>query len=210
MTPKNIRPLTVGLITGLSILSTSISTPTATASWMVNGTLLTGTEAVATASVDEVPKLTAAGVTISCTSSVVGATGAVITAPDKGSAASAEFFECSANQLCSITKTIGTVPVIVTSTLAGSKAVSESITPKTKTVFATIKFEGAECALLGVQPVTGKVKAEAPTGQTESAHQLFNLNVSEATGELKVGSSAAEMKAASLFSLASGESWSFL
>ncbi len=184
----------------------------ATAGWMVGGTNLATTAALAnTAKVDKVGTLTAAGITITCEGEELKGLNPVISAPNMGLASSLEFTECkvtTGSATCSTdNKVIKSVPLLAEVTLDGTGA-KATFLPETKSTFATIQFLGASCALLGVQPVTGKAVVKAPTGQTESASQLIELSTSESS--LKVGSSAATLEGSALLKLASGENWSFL
>jgi hypothetical protein len=207
MSKKLITTVCVGVL-ALSALTLASS---ASAQWMVAGTTLVGNEALAnTAQVHELGKLKAAGVTINCAGKNLTGVSPQIEAGDAGSASSLVFSECTANANCTVTKTLGTLPLMAVAKLEGTLAVNVSFLPKTGTIFTTIKFEGAECALLGTQPVTGKANVLAPTGQDERLLQLIEAKVTEATGELKVGSSAAELKGSALLRLVSDKTWSFL
>lgn len=79
----------------------------------------------------------------------------------------------------------------------------ESITsPETGTTLGVISFVGETCALAGKQPVTGKVKEVAPTGQEENAEQTIAVKGSE--GEVHVGSTTAQLTVEVKIKLASG------
>lgn len=209
------KKLIVTMCVGVLSLSALALASSASAVWMVNGTNLSGTEKLATtAAVDENGLLKGAGVTITCTSKTLEGVSPEIegAAPgDKGKASSLVFKECAANANCTLaTKTIGTLPLTATATLGTSPAVNVLFKPTSGTIFTTIKFNGAECALLGTQPVTGQAKIAAPTGQTEKTIQEIAANVTEASGELKIGSSPAELKGAALLQLSTSKGWSFL
>jgi len=194
-------------------LSAVASASASAAGWMVNGAEITKAEALATtAKVTKNGELTASGVTIECNGSTLDGTTPQIEDTNKGSAGSLIFLGCkSITANCSISKTeIGTVPIIVEATLEGATGVSASFTPKTGTIFTTIKYEGAECALLGVKPVTGKAKVTDSKGKEESVTQEIVANVTEASKELKVGSSGASLKGAAQLKLANSEPWSLL
>jgi hypothetical protein len=191
----------------------SASSSAVTAGWMVNGTMLIGSKAVATtAAVDEFIKIKAAGVTIECKGSTINGVAPELKSPNRGGAASLEFTACkSITANCEISsEKISTRTILLEATLEGALAIKVSLVPETKNGFATIEYDGALCALQGVQPLSGKWTMLAPTGQDERTLQLLNLVTTEASGELKVGSSAAELKGSALWRLASGESWSFL
>jgi hypothetical protein len=98
----------------------------------------------------------------------------------------------------------------VEATLEGVLAVVVTLNPKTKSIMATFAFEGSKCASAGVNAVTGTAKLLLPTGQDERTLQLVNSIATKASGELKVASSAAQLKGSILVRLASGEPWSFL
>lgn len=209
------KKLIMTICVGILALSASALASSASAEWMLNGVNVTGTQKLATtAAVDENGLLKAAGVTIECTGKNLEGTNPQIEVPNKGSASALIFTECeSITPTCKLnTKTIGTVPLTATVALVAGSAKEDLATflPKTKTIFATIKYEGAECALLGTQPVSGKALVKGPTGQEEKTLQEIVANVSEETGELKVGSSPAELKGAALLKLASGNKWSYL
>jgi hypothetical protein len=186
------------------------SASAATAGWMLSGKLVSGSVALATtAKVDKKAKLVADGIEIECTSEVLNGVAPQITSPASGSATSLEFTGCvSRSGACTLGSTvIGTVPITAEATLDGALGVLATFSPKTKTTFTTIEYIGASCALVGVQPVTGKVVVLDPTGQDEAASQLIEVT---AASSLKVGSSAATFTGSALLKLASGEPWSFL
>jgi hypothetical protein len=201
---------------GMLTLASLVTTSPATAQWMVGGATLGGTETKAlakTAAVDENMTFKFAGVTLTCQGERVNAVTPQIEASgEMSSASSLEFTQCSASENCQIPTTIATIPVLVHAALdpGDTKAVLATILPKTKTTFTTIKFEGEKCALLGTQPVTGKAKVLIPAGQEELAKQLVEAKVTAGSSELKVGSSAAEIKGSALVRLVSGATWSFL
>lgn len=74
---------------------------------------------------------------------------------------------------------------------------------------ATIKFEGTECPLKGVQGVTGSITFLALTLQDSRTVQQINFT-NEEPGSLKLGSSAVEVNLTILERLASGLPFSFL
>jgi hypothetical protein len=205
---KPIITVCLSMLTLSALTSTAASA--ATAGWMVNGTLLTGSKALSTtAAVDEIWRLEAAGITITCSGTNINSTGPEILAPNKGAAKSVTFNGCSANANCSAPISISTLPILAEATLDGTLAVKEIIKPETGSTFTTIQFEGALCALEGVQPIKGKASVLA-SGHEEHTLQEFHSTVTKGSGELKIGSIAAELNGASLIRLASGESWSFL
>lgn len=201
-----------GVAVSIALLAYGLSMAgTASANWLVGGTELASTAALSTtAAVDEHVVLKAAGVTVKCEGATLNAVAPEIVAPTSMVASSISFSECTANESCTTTKTIGTVPLTGAAVAETAPQSSVTFSPKTKTTLATIKFEGASCALLGVQPLTGKAKLKMPTGQEERTAQLASAATTEASGELKLGSSAAELKAGALLKLASEKAWSFI
>lgn len=206
-----IGTLTVVLALGVAAISAT-SAVAATASWMVAGTNLTGSAPIATATkTDEnfVLKAGSTGIVITC--EVLEVESGKITAPNKDSASSLVFKKCKGSTVCPIAnETIRTKPILSEATLEGTLAANITFTPETGTVFTEVTFEGAECGLSGIQPITGKAKALSPTGQDERTLQLLTPTVTEASGELKVGSSAASLKGSALLELESHKTWSFL
>jgi hypothetical protein len=189
----------------------SASASAATAGWMVNGTLLSGSAALATsAPSDETAALNGGGLNIECKGPLDG-TKPEIKSSNTGSAQALTFTECTTgNENCSVPTSIGTVPVLAEATLEGALAVPVKFKPETGTIFATIKFSGEKCSVAGIKPVTGKVTASGPTGQDERTTQELAVNVTVASAELFIASSAASLKGAALLKLQSGQGWSFL
>jgi hypothetical protein len=204
-------------ITAILALSALTSTPAfaTTPGWMVNGTLLTGTKALAgTAQVDEtaILKSSEANVDIECRSGIVGEASGEVKAPNTGAANSIEFTECKTlTPNCTLaSSTISSVPVTLEATLEGTLAVVGTFKPKTKATFATFELTGTNCASQGLDGVTGTARVLAPTGQDERTVQLNSSIATEASDELKVASSPASLTGSVLIQAATGEPWSFL
>lgn len=173
--------------------------------WLVGGSELTSTAALATtAAVDQAFKLKGSGVTIECTGHSLNAASPEITSTDGLNTTKLTFNECSsASPSCTVSKTIQTVPLeteFIEGTLQEDNAFLAS---KTKTTLATIKYEGAECALSGTQALTGKISANFPTGQEEKTLQTVKVNTTEASEYLKLDGAAAELTGSALIKLAS-------
>jgi hypothetical protein len=183
-----------------------------TAGWMVNGTMLTGSAALATtAAVDQEGVLEGGGVKITCIGKTLNGIAPEIKASNKGAAGNLEFTECSAAEPCKIaTKTIKTLPILVEATLEGVLAVVATFKPEVGTIFTTLKFEGTECSLSGTTPIKGSAQVLAPTGQDERTLQLINAITTAASNTLLLGSSPASLSGSALLQLAHGELWSFL
>jgi hypothetical protein len=203
--------VTLSVVAALFALSAIASASASAAAWKVGGAELKGSAALATtAKTDKAAKLKAAGVTIECIGSALKGVNPVITQTNTGSATSLEFTECSSlNENCTVPTTIGTVALTATASVGTAPDVKAVFAPKTKNTFATIKYEGEKCALLGTQPVTGKATVDDPTGQNEAELQIINAVTTEASGELKVGSSPAELLGSALLKLASSSKWAF-
>jgi hypothetical protein len=198
-------------VLALSALA-SATASAVTAGWMVNGTLLTGSAALATtAAVDENGVLEGGGVKITCKGKTLNGAAPKIEAPSMGAASDLEFTECKAEEPCKITtSTIKTLPLLVEATLEGVLAVVATFKPQTGTIFTTLKFEGESCGLSGTTPIKGTAQVLAPTGQDERTLQLINATTSAASNTLFLGSSPASLAGSALLQLASGQSWSFL
>jgi hypothetical protein len=126
-----------------------------------------------------------------------------------------EFTECVGNAVCPLAASmegiVGTLPILVDLTLDepnkdAAKGVFLTIDVASK-LFATVKFEGAECALKGLQPIKGSQPFLAPTGRLERTFQAI-VPLNEKT--LFVGSSEAKLKGNILIGLNSGEPFSWL
>jgi hypothetical protein len=209
---KTIVTTSIAMLALAALLSASASATTP--GWMVNGTLLSGTKALAgTAKVDEkaILKSSAANIEIECTGGTV-AEGAEVKAPSTGTADSIELTGCVALAAnCTLgSSTISSVPVTLEATLEGTLAVVGTFKPKTKSILATFEFEGEKCANVGLDAATGTVKMLAPTGQDERTVQLNRAITTEASGELSVGSGAASLTGSMLIQATTGEPWSFL
>jgi hypothetical protein len=194
----------------LGAFATSVAS--ATAGWMVNGTLLSGSKALATtAKTDENAKLSGAGLVITCSGATLNSTSPQITSPNKGSASKLEFTSCVAAAPCALAKsTITTLPVSSETTGESASATTTIFKPTTGTTFSTIAVEGETCAAAGNVVINGQEKVLSPEGQVENTLQLIKSITAEASKELFIGKTAASLSGSSLLKLASGERWSFL
>jgi hypothetical protein len=206
------KVIIAALITTLavSVVGSSVASA-ATAGWMVGGTNLTGTAALATtAAVDQSAVLKFKEITVTCKGKTLNGLAPIIESSNKGSASSLEFTECAAAGKCELVGTkINTAPISVEATLDGVLAVTATFKPKTTNVFTTLLFTGTLCGIGGeVQGVTGHVAVLAPTGQDERTVQ--QINVDAAGTALEVGEAPATLTGSALLKLASGKTWSFL
>jgi hypothetical protein len=184
----------------------------ATAGWMVNGTQLSGSAAVATtAKVTEPYKVSGGGLNIECKSAVAEAVKPEIKAPNKVSVTAGINSGCTTtNANCTVPASIASVPSIAEITLDGALATVGVVKPQTGTIFSTIKFSGENCAVAGIKTLSGSFQVVTPTGQDERPIQLSESKVTEAEKTLFIASSAVSASAAGLGTLASGLWWNFL
>lgn len=193
-----------------TVLLSCTGSAIAATGWVVNGTLLSGSAALATTSeVTENPKLTASGITIECAGKNLNWVSPQIESPSKNSADSLDFTACEVvgeeAGICTIGSTeIKTTPIVGETTLQGMLGALITIGPKTKTTLATIKYSGSSCALQGLEAVTGKFMLELPTGQDASVGIGFSI---AAGALLHVASSAAALVGKGVLKLASHLLW---
>lgn len=197
----------VTLVVCAAAASYTVIVSTASAGWLIEGTELAGTAALATtASVKEAFQLTAGPVNVQCSGSVLNGLSPEIVSPNELVASSLVFNECKGNEVCPlVTKTIGTLPLsaqVFERTLQEDEAV---FTPNNSSkLFATIDFGGSECSFAGVNGITGETTALLPTGREEKVVQLVKASTTEA-GELKLASTNATLKGSALLKLADGK-----
>jgi hypothetical protein len=208
------KVIVVAFVAMLALSAVASATASAaTAGWMINGKTLTGTESAKLSTTAEVMESVifrdaTAGVTIQCTGVSINSVAPVIEAPDKASATSFTFTDCTATSPCTVPASIITVPLSVLATLEGVLGIKTTFTPKTGTTFTTIKFGGTGCALTGVKTVVGKTFLDSPTGQDEKAIQ--EDIALESTKGVFLASDEATVSGAALLSTEKGEAWSFL
>jgi hypothetical protein len=196
----------------LSIITSSTASA-AMPGWMIGGTQLTGSAALAsTAAVDEVIKLSGGGVEVECTGTTINGISRELKGSNKGSASSIVITGCrTLSSHCTLSSTeIGTTPIEAEATLEGTLGIASVFTPKTGTTVATVKFNGESCPVAGLKAVTGKFITKSPEGQDEHTLQLTSINTAATEAVLKLGSSAARASGSALPKLASGLPWSFL
>jgi hypothetical protein len=213
---SRVKVVFAGLVALLAVSAmASNSAMAAGEGWLINGTLLSGTAALATSAfVDETGMLTLGSTTIKCSASSLNGTSPQIESPNKGSATSLIFKECAVTSggecVLSSGTSIGTLPITTEVTLDGPLAVRGVFKPKTVTMFATIKLEGGNCAETGKLPIRGTAAWLAPTGQDERTLQLLSVNVTAASQELELGNIAISFKDSVLYKLASSLPWRFM
>jgi hypothetical protein len=198
-------------VLALSALASASASAT-TVGWMVSGSMLSGSAALATTGeVEEEGVLQGGGVTITCDGAIASSVAPEIKAPNKGAASSLEFTGCTAAEPCSLAgTTIKTLPILEEATLEGVLAVVGTLKPETGTIFTTVKFTGSECALSGTQPLKGTAKVLEPTGQDERTIQEGHAITSAASDELLIGNGAVSVTGTARLRRGNGQPWSFL
>lgn len=188
--------------------------------WLVNGKPLRAGEsaellptALALRFQEAELKILTANLGIKCESPTIDLEGGKITGPDGILVKKITFHACNVvgSEVCSLeNELISTVPIhgLANLDLPGSLNAYILLLPETKTTFATIKFNGATCALSGVQPVTG----DASLLIHGALHEVLLHLVLAITlkGALKVGSDEAHLiKVGFDIALNSHLTWSF-
>jgi hypothetical protein len=192
-----------------------IASATASAGeWDVNGKPITANVALAsTALVLTTGKLAvpAANTEIVCKGHELLINEGRLLPPDGILAKDLTFHECSTENTggCKIPTLTLTVALRGLAHLDGALNTLILVSPDTKNVLYTIKYEGELCALLGTQPVTGGLDLLIHEGRDPAIRHLilgFSL-----VAQLKIGSDEAELAGLSLdLELASKETWNFL
>ncbi len=194
------------LVVAVGLYATA--TASASASWFVEGEELASTAALATtAKVTEEPTLTFSGVTVKCSGSTLNSVKPELLAPNKLTVSSLVFSGCTASgENCTLSgTTIGTLPLTAELTEQTVPEDKATFAPKTGTLFATLKLQGETCAETGKLAVTGKATTLLPTGQEENTTQTIKANTTKTSGELKIGSTAAELTGAAGLELATAK-----
>jgi hypothetical protein len=210
------RILTVAFV--VALVSSLIAAGSAQAGWLVLGSLLVGSAAIAkSAFIHEVGILGFKSGTeefrIECPTSLE-IVGGKISEPDKFLATSLVFAGCQVSPAgnCSLEPsptTIGTLPIEGLVTLDGPLAVKSKLKPENANdLFATIRLKGGSCSLAGKFAITGEASILAPTGQDERLWQLVKV-FEEKAGELELESSPLTISGSALFKLESDMLWSF-
>jgi hypothetical protein len=131
---------------------------------------------------------------------------ALLTGPNTGKASALVFGGCSisGSEACALGKSTITSNALKSGPAKplGTKEGESVTSPETGTTLGVIELVGEMCALAGKQPITGKVKEIAPTGQEENAEQLIVAKTVE--GEVKIGSTTGQLSIEEKIKLASG------
>jgi len=201
----------------------AMAVSSASAEWLVGGTKLVGSAALATtALVDEPTKLlvpTIQDLTIECTGEVLDGENPRIEAPDKGFASSLKFLACNTTKPASgcalevVNQPITTLPILALVVLGKGEEDRVTFTPETKSTFATFKFsESNTCAFNGEEAVKGSVTIGAPTGQLDLLTQAIVGLGSVENNSLEIGTAnkAFLIGGKALLKLANDATWSFM
>jgi uncharacterized protein YdeI (BOF family) len=197
----------VACMLALCAIGAATSSAASAAEWKVGGKALVGKSSIAEkTTIVKSFVLTGGGVKITCTGLTVK--GGFIEATAANGAESLEFTGCTAAPTtCKVPTTIKTKAVKSTASVNSTTKEDEiTFEPASGKIFVEIVFTGEECALLGTQPVTGKVKTKAPGGLKETEKQKLVVNSS---GELKLGVNAATLEGEVELTLASKAVWAF-
>jgi hypothetical protein len=192
----------------------------ASATWLVNGTPLTGSAAVSTqALVDEnytflVPGFDLVAV---CSGHFLDSTNPQIFGSDKVFASALTFLGCSVVtptkcELEGQPASISTTAILALAAKGTGEAAKVTFTPETKTTFTNIEFKSNnECAFKGLEPITGAFVEGAPTGQLSLlAQAITGLGSTEGNNSLQIGGQKAFIDGGrELLTLASDSKWSF-
>jgi hypothetical protein len=210
------KGLAVAVLTATAF--SAVATGPAQAGWLVLGSLLVGSAAVAKGTF--IHEVTVIGfksgteeVKIECPTAleIVGGT---ISEPDKALATSVVFSGCEVKPAgnCSLEPnpaTIGTLPLEGLVTLDGVLAAKAKVKPEnTGKLFATFKFKGTSCSLSGKVAVTGEASLLGTQSQGESLWQLDRA-FEEKAGELEISNGPATISGAALGKLENDMPWTF-
>ncbi len=188
--------------------------------WLVNGTRLANgatLRLLPTALVLAFGHLKITGVgSIECTGEQIEIEEGQIIGPDGILANKIGFKECAVteSEVCKLEgEKIQSVPIdgLASLDLQGFPASLNAyilLLPKTKAIFATIKFIGASCALLGTQPIQGSISLLVHGALHELLlHLVLTFSLPKA---LKVGSTEAELLGLDFdIALLQHEKWGF-
>ncbi len=210
--------LIVAAMTAIVALSAMVagSASAATGIFINTKALKAGESAALTskAVVDEKAVLNVPGLSLKISCPGLSGAGAKLVGTEKGEASTLTFEGCSevAPASCKVEPaTVPTEPVTALLTTGTGTVDFATFTPQTANLFATVKFVGT-CAFAGEQPVNGKVKVKAATGQTEElAQAIEGIGSSEGNNSLELDKNKAFIEGgkALLSLVATGSKFSF-
>jgi hypothetical protein len=216
---RKVKVATMAL--GAVFAFSALGAATASAEWLVGGTVLTGSAAVSPHILVHITStflVPALGVSLVCGGSTLDAVNALIIAPDRGFASSLSFLGCNVTVPatgCALEEkgeTISTTAVLGRAFLGPGEEDRVLFSPETKGVFTNISFsEKNTCAFNGLEPVKGSFISALPTGRLNLTTQsLVDLGSVE-NNSLEVGGQKAFMHGGKvLASLTIGSAWSFM
>jgi hypothetical protein len=205
--------VSVALLAAGALVASSASAACVAEKWCIAGAELKTGESAELAKMVTLSKaeLSVSSPEAKIVCSSLEALNALLAGPSSGKAAELNFSGCtySGPEGCALAKSVITTNALKSgpAKALGTKE-GESITgPETGTVLGAIEFVGSLCAMVGKQPVTGKVKEVAPKGQEENSEQMIIAKSSE--GEVKLGGVPVKLTVEAKIKLASGSKMKF-
>jgi len=203
-------------------LSAMIASSASAAGWHVNGTELgkNSKQALTTAAaVDTAATLSivtkSETIQIKCSGTTLNGTSPEIIGTNEGMAQALTFTGCATTKpatKCTLSKTtVATNPIKVFVTKGSGEADVATFDPLSEEPFADIPFSDTNtCAFDEPEPVSGPVRVNAPTGQTEEEVQVIEGLGSVENNSLEVAKDKAYIEGGNAgLKLASGSKWSF-
>jgi hypothetical protein len=199
----------------------ALGAATASAEWLVGGTVLTGSAAISTHILVHITStflVPALGVSLVCGGNTLDAVDPLIIAPDRGFASSLSFLGCNVTvpatgcALAEKNQKISTTAILGRAFLGPGEEDRILFSAETKGTLANITFsETNTCAFNGIEPVKGSFISGLPTGRLDLATQsLVDLGSVE-NNSLEVGGQKAFMHGGKFLALlVSGATWSFM
>jgi hypothetical protein len=208
------------MVLGAVVALSALGAASASATWFVNGTTLTGSAALSSAAAVDAEStllVPALNLAIKCNGKFLDGLQPQIFGSDRGYAAALTFLGCNTvtPAKCALAKEnqpIATTAILALAAKGTGEAVKVTFKPETKTTFTNISFsEENTCAFNGLEPVTGELVAGAPTGQLSlSAQPLTGLGSTEGNNSLLIDGDRSFLDGGSaLLTLASGSKWNF-
>jgi hypothetical protein len=209
--------MTLGVVMAFSALSAA----SASAEWLVGGTVLTGSAALSAKALVDVAStllLPALGLAVVCGGHFLDMTDPLMIAPDRVFASSLTFLGCNVTAPasgCALEEKeqpIPLNPILARAFLGVGEEDRLLFAPETKGIFANIKFsEINSCAFNGQEPVKGSFIAGLPTGRLNLVTQALVSLGSVENHSLEVGGQPAFIEGGrALMRLASESTWSFM
>ena len=218
---RHIQLVTMGLLTALTLAVLTTSSATATG-WHINGTALAkgSKQSLTTASIVDTDSTLSIvtkseTLTVVCKGPSIGATSPEIIGTNEGMAKALTFTGCATTKpatKCQLSSSeIQTNPVKVFITKGAGEADVETVVPLSEEPFAEVPFsEKDTCAFSEPQPVSGAVRLNLPTGQTEEELQAVEGLGSVENNSLEVAKDKMYVEGGKvLLEQATSSKWSF-